>query len=412
MLLAICSSANDAVYMANGSFLVPTVETSISVQKEVLTITLGKDGYANVDVYYEFMNNDSAKTVTMAFEAAAPYNDDSKFNAKGIHPNIRNFTVTMNDKRLPFSNGIVALSWQDDMNVVNDHSLVDLKKWRPSDDCGSNGLYCEELDSFIVFAYAYYFDAHFKPGVNIVHHTYRYKMGYSVAASFNVPYWLTPATRWANGQVDDFTLRIQSEDLSQGFCFADSLFTAAPFTRENGIGQIYEHISTQWGTSYVFVANGDCLQWHTTNFRPTDNLVISSCDLLDPSYWLGNDECGLVVVDKDGNEYTYVGERGDEYFVSAQDYGFVLKQGAKVVEYTSSNGEGWLVPRAKGKIKIRTAPKEKSPVLCVIKGEGNELPECHRCLGIEDGGWYKVKVGDSEGYVQWDDVYWTPICTF
>ena len=52
-VLMVCSlltvSANDGVYFTSGNFLVPTQETDISVSKEILTITIGKDNYARVD---------------------------------------------------------------------------------------------------------------------------------------------------------------------------------------------------------------------------------------------------------------------------------------------------------------------------------------------------------------------------
>ena len=67
--------ANDGVYYMNGNQIVPLTETDITIAKEVLTISIGDDGYARVDVQYEFMNNGKAKEVQMGFEANAPYND-------------------------------------------------------------------------------------------------------------------------------------------------------------------------------------------------------------------------------------------------------------------------------------------------------------------------------------------------
>lgn len=43
-----------------------------------------------------------------------------------------------------------------------------------------------------------------------IYHTYRYRMSYSIGRTFEVPYWLTPAKRWANHQIDDFTLCIST----------------------------------------------------------------------------------------------------------------------------------------------------------------------------------------------------------
>ena len=54
-------NANDAVFYMTGATLVPIKETDISISKEILTITVGKDDYATVDVYYEFFNPKKTK---------------------------------------------------------------------------------------------------------------------------------------------------------------------------------------------------------------------------------------------------------------------------------------------------------------------------------------------------------------
>jgi hypothetical protein len=105
--------ANDGVVFVQGNQLVPLKETDISVAKEVLTISIGDDGYANVDVQYEFMNHGKAKTVEMGFEAEAPYNDEAQMNTEGKHPYIYDFTVTMNDKPLTYKNSVI-LSYGED----------------------------------------------------------------------------------------------------------------------------------------------------------------------------------------------------------------------------------------------------------------------------------------------------------
>ena len=96
LLSTLFGNANDGVYYASGSGLVPVQETDISVAKEILTITIGKDSFAIVDVYYEFMNNSDTKTVKMAFEAPGPDEDLAPLNNNGIHPFIHDFTVMMN----------------------------------------------------------------------------------------------------------------------------------------------------------------------------------------------------------------------------------------------------------------------------------------------------------------------------
>ena len=71
--------ANDCVFFFKGNQLIPDdTEKDISVQKEILTISLQDDGYTTVNVYYEFFNKlDTDKTVVMGFEANPPYNTDA-----------------------------------------------------------------------------------------------------------------------------------------------------------------------------------------------------------------------------------------------------------------------------------------------------------------------------------------------
>ena len=88
MTASVAGRCNDGVFYVNGNHLVPIQETDIALTKEVLTISLCDDGYARVDVQYVLTNSGKEKTVTMGFEAGAPYNDDVAFNPKGIHPYI------------------------------------------------------------------------------------------------------------------------------------------------------------------------------------------------------------------------------------------------------------------------------------------------------------------------------------
>ena len=100
-LVTIVASANDGVFFVNGSHVVPLEETDVAVTKEVLTITLGDDQYARVDVQYEFTNRGKAKTVDVGFEAQSPYNAEDGGLKTGKHPYIYDFVVEMNGQKLP-----------------------------------------------------------------------------------------------------------------------------------------------------------------------------------------------------------------------------------------------------------------------------------------------------------------------
>lgn len=259
MLCHLGTRANDGVYFANGNHLEPIHETDISVAKEVLTINLCDDGFARVDVDYEFFNHGAAKTVQMGFEAMKPYNTEDKLNPAGIHPYIKDFTVTMNGQPLTYRNAVVEPQ----------HLDTPYTGPKPGDDCP---------EEFEQYAYAYCFNATFKEGINRVHHTYAYQMSYGVGRTFEVPYWLKPAARWQGGVIGDFTLRIQALHTAKHFILADSLFTASDFKVTEGTGKV-RHTQQGWSTHVVEVAlrNGT-VEWHARNFRPSDDICIQSAD--------------------------------------------------------------------------------------------------------------------------------------
>ena len=319
------TKANDGVYYTSGSFLVPLKETDISVRKEVLEIALCKDSFATVTVDYTFYNNSKDKTVTMAFEAAAPYNAWAPFSRKGKHPFIQDFTVLFNGQELQHHNGIIASQYDKE----TDFAPLDMTQWKgysevpdslfPMDDVLVNPA---EPDSFCTFAYAYYFDAPFKQGENTVRHTYRYKMSYGVGREFEVPYSLAPATRWANGKVDDFTLRITTDD-TRAILLPDTLFLDAPFTHSRGGRHTYQIQDDIYGEClFAELMEGDVLEWHSENFSPKDGMRIESGSNLRRGV-LDYAIEGKVVVTDDGWVGYYLADSGDNYFVETQEYDLV-----------------------------------------------------------------------------------------
>ena len=256
--VATTARANDGVFFTRGSMLVPIHETDISVKKEVLTITLNDDGYAYVDVDYVFSNTGDEKTVAMGFEATKPYNTGDKINLSGVHPYIKDFTVTMNGEQLSYRNKLVV------------REEMDKPYTGPTD--------VEDEDGILPYAYAYLFEAKFKKGDNFVHHTYAYEMSTGVARTFEVPYWLTPATRWKGGSIGDFTLRIRADKTAKHFCLDEELFKGSEFKVVAGTGKV-RHSKFSYNTTLIEIAirNG-MVEWHTKNFRPETDMNIISAD--------------------------------------------------------------------------------------------------------------------------------------
>ena len=281
---ALTAWGNDGVFCVNGNHLVPVEETDIALSREVLTISLGDDGYASVDVQYELTNNGREKIVTMGFEAEAPYNDDVPFSPQGIHPYISDFTVEMNGEELSYMNAVVKTQY----DSVCDFRPLNLKRWkaygetkmRDGEDLPHNALlYDISRDSLISFSYAYYFVARFREGRNVIHHTYRYRMSWGVGRTFEVPYWLMPAIRWANRQIDDFTLRIRAPHTAKHFFVEDSVFADASFAVTEGVGKIRK--TKAYGDLYVEMALRDgTVEWHARNFRPKANMTVQSAERL------------------------------------------------------------------------------------------------------------------------------------
>ena len=423
--------ANDGVFYARGNFLVPLQETDISVAKEVLTITIGKDSMARVDVYYEFMNNSTPKTVTMAFEADPPYNVGLPINRQGIHPFIKDFTVTMNHQKLSNRNALVTGRFAfEDKNEKPEFTPLDMSKWKGIGEAPDslvpyeNALYNAELDSVIGYAYAYYFEAPFKQGLNIVHHTYTYHMSYSIGKRFEIPYWLTPATRWANHGIDDFTLNITAEDNTE-FCLNDTLFNGTPFTKTQPQRGLLYNLTSEYGEQMLFasVGEGDTVTWHANNFSPTGNISIDSPDWDPKNAYYTHRNSDKVVIDKQGNVGRYLADCGDSYLVMVQDYGLVKKSESRVEEYSAEKGKGIVVldeDAVKTRVNVRMRPNEKSKKIGTISATpSGELPEVFKCLGyVSDdsakwgGFWWKIKFGNRVGYVAQQFMLWDSIDTY
>lgn len=279
MAVSLPAAANDGIYYTKGNQLVPLQETDISVRREVLTISLMDNGMARVDVQYEFWNPGGAKRLTMGFEADPPYNYDYKFHPDGRHPSISLFTVEMNGRQLEYCNAVCVA---DTLPLTK---VKDLKRYYMWD---NNWLYDTanadpksgyndpiDYDAGIRFAYVYYFDADFQPGLNRVRHTYVYRMSTNVGSPFIVDYKLTPAARWAGGKIGDFTLVIRADSTAKHFYVFDSVFGGIPFAVSEGMGKTRRATCYGDPCAEVSLRNG-AIRLHTTNFHPATELRIEA----------------------------------------------------------------------------------------------------------------------------------------
>lgn len=285
MLSFISIDANDSAYFTSGNQLIPFGETNISVKKEILSITIGDDSYANIDVYYEFYNPDSTRNILMGFEADPPYGAVSFEPTKTLeHPFINDFTVTINGKSLSYSNAITKPIKDGKIHPIN------MQEWGIFEE-GAVLINKKDSDQYQDYSFVYYFNATFNHGINIIHHTYRYEMSTSVVNSYNIQYKLSPALRWANHQIDDFTLRLIAGIKEKNFIVCGQTFSADSAKVTKGMGKVKkqtckDYIQPDSLSDYEKVTlpcteialRSGTIEWHYTDFKPNDELQIYSAD--------------------------------------------------------------------------------------------------------------------------------------
>ncbi len=215
--------ANDGAYYASGNHLIPMMETDIRVQKEILTLQAMADGRVKITVYYEFFNPKAAKTLDVGFEARSPSGDVDGTPVNGQHPFISDFTVNLNGQNLAHSVAIVT----EDTYFKNGKILqIPLKQ----------ALKSIENTNEVPFNYVYHFKADFKPGVNILTHTYFFKVSGSIDFLYDLPYILTAAMRWGNKRIDDFTLSIDMGEFAD-FYIPQTFFKGVEAWEIAGVGR-------------------------------------------------------------------------------------------------------------------------------------------------------------------------------
>ena len=266
--------ANDGVFYAQGNQLIPITETDITVQKEILTINrIGKTDWVEITVYYEFFNpTGKTKTVLVGFEAASPYPYEGLGDFPE-QPNIRDFNVIMNGQALSYRVAPVAseqFEYDKTSTAVPPYYVNGKVQGMTKKQCEDA---VKEADEFYYpFDYVYHFNAEFKPGLNTVQHTYRFLMSSSVDMNYTLPYVLTAACRWANHQIDVFTLNINMGD-AESFAIYPYFYKTAKEWTLSGVGKT--DITPFGGEESVrFHIREGGITFHKMNFKPEGELFI------------------------------------------------------------------------------------------------------------------------------------------
>lgn len=287
VLLLFCLSAlfgfgNDGVFYAAGNQLIPITETDISVKKEVLTINRVGD-HLEVIVYYEFFNPVGEKELLVGFEAEAPYNSGlDPIALFPDHPHMRNFKVVVNGEPLHYAIAHVMRGRYDDNDqyslppYYNNGQFKDWSKKQCEDSLKAWDYVAYPFD------YVYHFKAKFRPGLNIVQHTYEYDLSFSIGEEYHFPYVLTAANRWANHQIDDFTLNINMGD-RESFRIKKTFFEKPAEWTINGLGMVMNCDWPSWDTvmsGVIFHLQKGGISFQKKNFHPNGELFIAKDNLI------------------------------------------------------------------------------------------------------------------------------------
>lgn len=267
LLSFFCAKANDGVFYASGNQLIPITETDISVKKEVLTVTRVGD-HLEVTVYYEFFNPSKPKDLLVGFEAEPPYPyEEDYMKMFPEQPHMRNFMVLVNGERLNYE--VATAMYPEDRGMKDYYKngkFTDLTKKQ-----AEKAIVEEGNEMVYPFFFVYHFNAHFKEGLNIVVHTYNYDLSYSVGEEYSFPYVLTAANRWANHQIDDFTLTINMGE-RESFTIAPTFFKDVNAWTINGVGK--KNYAPESKYPMFHMQNGS-ITFHKNNFHPEGELEIS-----------------------------------------------------------------------------------------------------------------------------------------
>jgi hypothetical protein len=258
--------SNDGTYTGSGNHLVPVKETDISLQKEILTIRK-RINTAGVSVYYELFNPGEERDVQVGFEADNTNFPANVYPINGGHPYINNFTVNVNGKIVKHT-----ISY-----LLNGESIPDNKR---AITLPKLKQYIDKNSESATYVFVYAFKVRFKNGLNIIRHDYDYEMSSSIGTSYSFDYKLTPANRWANGQIDDFTLVLDLGDY-EGInlnLLNDTYKDYFTFTGSGHFGREKPKCEKEMNEN-VFIKNGQLI-FHHKNFHPEEELGFSSSSIM------------------------------------------------------------------------------------------------------------------------------------
>jgi len=271
IVYAVLLKANDGAYHGAGSSLRPVRETQISVRKELLVMKrVGK--FLHVTVNYVMFNPGPERTLTVGFEGSSPSGDVEIAPKNDEHPYISDFQAIVNGTDVQHE---VHFFTTADINS-KDHKRKMISREEARQANAEEG---PEVD------YVYTFTARFVPGENTIRHSYIHRLSSSVTNNYAYEYILTAANRWANNQIDDFTLILDVGPFENIF-LPMTFFTGTSGWKINGKGTVRQRscvddVHEPSGTKQLwFYIESGFVEFTAKNFHPRGELSFSSPGIL------------------------------------------------------------------------------------------------------------------------------------
>lgn len=258
------ANANDGAFTIKGNHLVPIKESSISVDKEILSIKRVGINRVAVNVYYEFFNPGEAKELKVGFEAVGPAGDVKGFPVDGRHPFLYNFTVNMNSSILNYKTIITNKDYDLAKGEPIPVDIETLKENYP-------GGYIQDGS----VDYINLFQANFKKGKNIIKHSYEVEMSSYIDSYYQFDYVLTAAKRWAGGKIKDFQLIVDMGEF-QDYTIENTFFSSINDWIIVGTGLSKKAKTYDGKDCSEFVIRSGILEFHQLNFDPKGEIIIDS----------------------------------------------------------------------------------------------------------------------------------------
>jgi YARHG domain-containing protein len=267
-------NANDGAYYLSGNHLIPIQETQVELRKEVLQIRRLNHDSVEIFVDYELYNPGKEKTILVGFEAEAARGAADGYPLNGKHRYLYNFMVNLNNVDLDYDVKIVPV-YREDKKDFYDGNYYKNGKFFEFDEKKMLKMNPAINNQGFKHIYVYYFTAKFKPGINKLRHYYIYEMGRTAWLDKEIGYVLTAANRWANNQIDDFTMIIDMGK-NEEFMIRDSTFEDTQW-RYGHISSKYTLINYKDTTeTRIFFTKKAPVVYHQKDFHPKGELYIFS----------------------------------------------------------------------------------------------------------------------------------------